>query len=89
MNLARSLLPLAALALMTGYGFAQSPAAPAPAAAKPAVAAPAQTQAGPGKKTAIGAADKSARSKDCSAQADQKGLHGKARKRFRDDCKRH
>lgn len=37
MNLARSLLPLAALALMTGHGFAQSPAVPAPAAAKPAV----------------------------------------------------
>ncbi|CAM5766091.1 phosphate starvation-inducible protein PsiF [Bosea minatitlanensis] len=89
MNLAGSLLPLAALARMTGHGFAQSPAVPAPAAAKPAVAAPAQNQAGAGEKTAIGAADKAARSKDCSAQADRKGLRGKARKRFRDDCKRH
>lgn len=31
--------------------------------------------------------DKAATSKACSAQADQKGLHGKARKRFRSACK--
>jgi hypothetical protein len=31
--------------------------------------------------------DKAAKSKACSAEADQKGLHGKARKRFRTACK--
>lgn len=32
--------------------------------------------------------DKAARSKECSSQADTKGLHGKARKRFRSACRR-
>ena len=32
--------------------------------------------------------DKHAISKACSDQADAKGLHGKARKKFRSDCKR-
>ena len=31
--------------------------------------------------------DKQATSKACSAQADAKGLHGKARKHFRSQCK--
>ncbi|MDX3808190.1 PsiF family protein [Bosea thiooxidans] len=88
MKLARYLLPLAALAMTTGYGFAQT-ATPAPPTTKPAVTAPAPAQADTGKKTTLSAADKAAKSKECSAQADQKGLHGKARKRFRDDCKRH
>lgn len=93
MKLARYLLPFAMLAMTAGYGFAQT-AAPAPSAAKPAAAAPAPAATDAGKKaatakTTMSAADKSAKSKECSAQADQKGLHGKARKRFRDDCKRH
>jgi hypothetical protein len=33
--------------------------------------------------------DKKSVSKACSAQADAKGLHGKARKKFRSACKRH
>lgn len=32
--------------------------------------------------------ERSAKSKDCSAQADVKSLHGKARKRFRSACMR-
>ena len=32
--------------------------------------------------------DKQAVSKACSDQANAKGLHGKARKKFRSDCKR-
>jgi hypothetical protein len=32
--------------------------------------------------------DKQATSKACSDQADAKGLHGKARKKFRSKCKR-
>ena len=27
------------------------------------------------------------KSKDCSAQADKQGMHGKARKKFRSQCK--
>lgn len=33
-------------------------------------------------------AERSAKSKECSAEADTKGLHGKARKRFRSSCLR-
>jgi hypothetical protein len=32
--------------------------------------------------------EQSAKSKECSTQADAKGLHGKARKAFRSKCKR-
>jgi psiF repeat len=46
---------------------------PAPSAA-PAASAPAAT-------------DKKAISKSCSDQANAKGLHGKARKKFRSECK--
>ena len=35
------------------------------------------------------ATDKKAISKACSALADAKNLHGKARKKFRSDCKEH
>jgi hypothetical protein len=38
--------------------------------------------------SAASPADKYAISKACSDQADAKGLHGKARKKFRSDCKR-
>ena len=33
-------------------------------------------------------AERSAKSKECSAEADTQGLHGKARKRFRSTCMR-
>jgi hypothetical protein len=39
--------------------------------------------------TAASAADKQAISKACSDQANAKGLHGKARKKFRAKCKHH
>jgi hypothetical protein len=55
--------------------FAQN-AQPTPAAqAKPAAA------------SGMSAADKQAKSKACSAEADKQGLHGKARKTFRNACK--
>jgi psiF repeat len=54
--------------------FAQSTAAPA---AKSDTAAPAATN---GKKA------RSAESLECSKQADEKGLKGKERKKFRRDC---
>jgi len=70
-----------ALVLALGAtGFAQAPApaapaAPAPAPAKPKVAKP------------MDAATK-ALAKECSAKADAQGLHGKARKEFREKCKK-
>jgi psiF repeat len=63
--------------LMGGVAFAQT-TAPAPAA--PAAAAPAPTKAA--------APAQSAQSIECSKEADAKGLHGSARKKFRAECKR-
>jgi hypothetical protein len=37
--------------------------------------------------SAPSAADKAAISKSCTDQANAKGLHGKARKKFRSECK--
>ena len=71
---------LLSLALGVGAALAQTNApAPAPApgpAAKPAVPSTKATT------------DKEAISKSCSDQANAKGLHGKARRKFRADCKR-
>jgi hypothetical protein len=65
---------LLALTIGVGAAFAQTPApAPAPAPAT----APAK----------MSPDDKKAISKSCSDQANAKGLHGKARKKFRSDCK--
>lgn len=65
-------------------------AAQTAAPAKPTTAAPAKPAAPTSAKPA-GSADqqaKAVKSKECSAQADQKGLHGKARKKFREECKK-
>jgi hypothetical protein len=73
---------IAALSLMIGVGaaLAQAPApAPAPSTA------PAAQPAAPAKLTAD---QKKAISKSCSDQATAKGLHGKARKKFRLECKK-
>jgi hypothetical protein len=65
---------LLSLVIGAGTAFAQtSTPAPAPAASAPAAAA--------------ATSDKKAISKACSDQANAKGLHGKARKKFRSDCK--
>ncbi|MGI8569940.1 MAG: PsiF family protein [Methylocella sp.] len=66
------------------FGYAQmsppaAPAAPAPKA--PAMpAAPAMPK--------VKKAPMSAEAKECSAKADAQGLHGKARKEFREKCKK-
>jgi psiF repeat len=65
---------LLSLVIGAGTALAQNPP-PAPAAGAPAAAAP--------------ATDKKAISKACSDQANAQGLHGKARKKFRSDCKHH
>ena len=56
-----------------------APAAAAPA--KPAASTPAPMD----KSMSM---DKKAKSADCAKQADAKGLHGKARKKFRSECKK-
>ncbi len=68
-------------ALVTGSAFAQAPASP-PAATAPAATAPAAPTTGAGKHA------QSAQSLECSKEADAKGLHGKARKKFRQECKK-
>ncbi len=57
--------------LLSGPAFAQT-------------AAPAASMTAP---TMAPATDKKAKAKQCSMQADQQGLHGKARKAFRSKCK--
>ena len=73
-----------------------APAAkPMPAAAKPMTAAkpmaakPLPKRAvGDNSATKPGAKPRTAISLDCSKQADAKGLHGKPREKFRDQCKK-
>ena len=72
----------AALLLLTmgaGSAVAQTPP-PAPAASAPAAQPAAPAKMMPDDKKAI--------SKSCTDQANAKGLHGKARKKFRSDCKK-
>jgi hypothetical protein len=45
-------------------------------------------QAPQGQTSKVSSPDKEAISKACSDQANAKGLHGKARKKFRSECKR-
>lgn len=64
---------IASLFLMSS-AFAQTTTAPA--ASTPAATTPAKKAEKP----------RSAESLECSKQADEKGLHGKERKKFRSDC---
>jgi hypothetical protein len=69
---------LLSFAIGLGTAAAQNPppaSTPAPSAAP--APAPSQTSA----------TDKQEISKSCTDQANAKGLHGKARKKFRSDCK--
>jgi hypothetical protein len=53
-----------------------------------ALAETAKPDAGAAATTAASTDDaKKAKSKECSAEADTKGLHGKERKKFREQCK--
>ena len=56
-----------------------APAVTAPAIVAPAVVAPAKTMTPD---------EKAMKSKECSKEADTKKLHGKERKKFREDCKK-
>ena len=68
---------LVALAMGAGPVLAQSP--------PPALNAGTDQS---GSASTMSAADKQAISKSCTDQANAKGLHGKARKKFRSACKR-
>jgi hypothetical protein len=76
MIVARSVAVLSCLAILS-VGPAALAQTPPPAAAPTAGAAA----------PAAGAMDKKAISKACSDQAEAQGLHGKARKKFRNKCK--
>lgn len=79
MKLSRTLV-VAGMLAFAGSAFANSPTAMT-------TATPAATTAAKSAKAAAPAAtDKQAISKKCSADANAKSLHGKARKKFRDDC---
>ena len=74
------------LAVTFGLGLLVSGAAYATDAAAPA-ASPSPTPTA----TAAAKPDKAAteaRSQECSKEADAKGLHGKERKKFREECKK-
>lgn len=66
--------------LLIGAASAQTPATtPAPAASKMAPDAKADSKA---------TKPRTAASLECSKQADAKGLHGDARRKFRSECKK-
>jgi hypothetical protein len=67
------------LAIGAGVALAQNP----PPASPPAASTPAPTPAAQPTTDS-----KKAISKTCTDQANAKGLHGKARKKFRSDCKK-
>ena len=70
--------------LAASASFAQAPAPTAPAAAPATPAATAKAAAKPSKNFA----PKTAKSKECSMKADELKLHGKARAKFRSECKK-
>ena len=70
-----------AIIFLTGVGTRALAQTPAASTDKPAAAAAAKT-------TAKTKAPRTAKSLECSKQADAKGLHGKERKKFRSECKK-
>jgi len=75
--------------LASGSAFATEAAAPATPAATPAMKSDAMKP--DAMKPDAMKSDKaahSAKSQECSKEADAKGLHGKARKEFRSKCKK-
>ena len=73
-----AIVALVALSLMAGTSMAQTPAASS------TVAAPAATGTAPAKAPIA----RTAKSLDCSKEADAKSLHGKPRKHFMSTCKK-
>lgn len=81
MKLTQSIL-LASFLAFSGAAFADPAAPVAPAAPAPAAAAPAAPAA------KAPAKPRSAKSLECSKQADSQNLHGKPRKQFMSTCKK-
>ena len=78
---------ICAAALLAGGALAQTWAPPAEIAPKSSTPPPAAPP--PAATPAIKVEDaRKAKEKECSAQADAKGLHKKARKSFLDECKK-
>jgi hypothetical protein len=70
-------------------GYAQAPAAPPAGGAAPTAPAAPQAQPAPKKKAmSHETAEMKAKAKECSKKATEQGLHGKARKEFREKCKK-
>jgi hypothetical protein len=69
----------AAFSLCASFAMAQTTPAPAPKPAAPAAAPAATPKAKP---------PRTAKSLECSKEADTKGLHGKKRKHFMSACKK-
>lgn len=85
MRILQRVAALSVVACLTATGaLAQQTNPPATPPAKTTPAPSAAT-----KSAAPAAADKASISKACSQQADAKGLKGKARKKFRSECKKH
>ncbi len=81
-----TLAALVATALLSVSAvFAQAPAAPI-AASKAAPTAKAEKKTGAKPKKLFTA--KTAKAKECSLKADEQNLHGKARQKFREECKK-
>ncbi|HEX7819358.1 MAG TPA: PsiF family protein [Sphingobium sp.] len=79
---------MVAAALMAGSAMAQAPLAK-PAAKAPAATRPVATAARPATPaTKRAPVVRTAKSLDCSKQADAKGLHGNPRKSFMSSCKK-
>jgi hypothetical protein len=84
LKLSLAVAGLAAILACGAAGAATAPSKPPPTPTAPA--APATTT--PAAPATTMPMDKQAMSKECSAMADQKGLHGKERKKFRAECKK-
>lgn len=83
------ILPAAlVLSLLAAPAFSQGTAiSPAQSIANAPDADPRTAPARAAKPTTNSGVERTAKSKDCSMEADKQGLHGKARKTFRSRCK--
>ncbi len=84
MRIASILASIAVVGFVTGGAYAASTSTTTSAPAATSTMAPATTK----KPKAAMSPEKTAISKQCSSLADAKGLHGKAREKFRADCKK-
>ncbi len=83
-NMAAAMAAVMLLSLAPAAAFAQTtqPAAPSAKSSTPAASTSSPTPSSTPSK------QRSAVSMECSKEADAKGLHGKARKEFRSECKK-